>query len=107
MSPRKGSHLAHGKDVESEIEEHPPGAPSGEGAGKAPPHPADRNEAVRTYLPVVRYHATALKLRVPSHIEMDDLVSSGIVGLLDALDRFDPSRGIRFRTFAEFRIRGP
>jgi RNA polymerase sigma factor for flagellar operon FliA len=47
-----------------------------------------------------------LKLRLPPHIELDDLISSGIVGLLDALDRFDGSRGIKFKTYAEFRIRG-
>jgi RNA polymerase sigma factor for flagellar operon FliA len=47
-----------------------------------------------------------LKLRLPPHIELDDLISSGMVGLLDALDRFDGSRGIKFKTYAEFRIRG-
>jgi RNA polymerase sigma factor for flagellar operon FliA len=82
----------------------PADAPPADGAASLVP--PDRDEAVRAFLPAVRFHAGALKLRLPSHIEMDDLVSSGILGLLDALDRFDPSRGIRFRTFAEFRIRG-
>jgi len=45
-------------------------------------------------------------MRIPPHIETDDLVSSGVVGLLDALNRYDDSRGIKFKTYAEFRIRG-
>lgn len=66
----------------------------------------DRDSLVQEYLPTVKYHASRIKMRVPPNIEMDDLVSSGIVGLLDACDRFDPSRGIKFKTYAEFRIRG-
>jgi RNA polymerase sigma factor for flagellar operon FliA len=67
---------------------------------------ADREATVKEYIPLVKYHAGMMKMRIPPHIEMDDLVSSGIVGLLDAMDRFDPSRGIKFKTYAEFRIRG-
>lgn len=72
-----------------------------------PPPPAfDRDALVGEFIPTIRYHASRIKMRVPPNIEMDDLVSSGIVGLLDAADRFDPSRGIKFKTYAEFRIRG-
>jgi len=74
---------------------------------EAPPPPAiDRNALVDEFIPTIKYHAARIKMRVPPNIEMDDLVSSGIVGLLDAIDRFDPSRGIKFKTYAEFRIRG-
>jgi len=66
----------------------------------------DRELVVNEFLPSIRYHASMLKLRLPSSVEMDDLVSSGVVGLLDALDKFDNSRGIKFKTYAEFRIRG-
>ena len=66
----------------------------------------DRDAIVQEFLPGIRIHAARLKLRLPPHVETDDLVSSGIVGLLDALDRFDSSRGIKFKTYAEFRIRG-
>ncbi len=66
----------------------------------------DREKVVDEFLPTIKYHASRIKMRVPPNIEMDDLVSSGIVGLLDALDRFDSSRGIKFKTYAEFRIRG-
>lgn len=73
--------------------------------GKPPPLP-DRETLVNEFLPGIRYHASVLKLRLPQSIEADDLVSSGILGLLDAADKFDSSRGIKFKTYAEYRIRG-
>jgi RNA polymerase sigma factor for flagellar operon FliA len=66
----------------------------------------DRDAVVQEFLPGIRIHAMRMKLRLPSHIELDDLVSSGVVGLLDAMERFDASRGIKFKTYADFRIRG-
>ncbi|GAB4361724.1 MAG: FliA/WhiG family RNA polymerase sigma factor [Deltaproteobacteria bacterium] len=69
------------------------------------PNP-DREAVVREFLPGIKYHASMLKLRLPPHVELDDLVSSGVVGLLDALEKFDGSRGIKFKTYADFRIRG-
>jgi len=66
----------------------------------------DRDAIVNEFLPSIRYHASMLKLRLPPSVEMDDLVSSGVVGLLDALDKYDDTRGIKFKTYAEFRIRG-
>jgi len=71
-----------------------------------PPSFPDREALVNEFLPGIRYHASILKLRLPPNVEMDDLVSSGVVGLLDAADKFDSSRGIKFKTYAEFRIRG-
>ena len=67
---------------------------------------SDREALVNEFLPGIRYHASIMKLRLPPNVEMDDLVSSGVVGLLDAADKFDSSRGIKFKTYAEFRIRG-
>ena len=49
----------------------------------------DRDAIVNDFLPSIRIHASRLKMRIPPHIETDDLVSSGVVGLLDALNRFD------------------
>jgi len=66
----------------------------------------NRDEIVKEFLPGIRIHAMRLKMRLPSYIELDDLVSSGVVGLLDAFDRYDASRDIKFRTYADFRIRG-
>ena len=78
----------------------------GRGEKKRSMTPEERDALIIEYVPLVKYHAGVLKLRLPSHIEQDDLISSGIVGLIDALDRFDASRGIKFKTYAEFRIRG-
>ncbi len=68
--------------------------------------PPDREAIVNEFLPSIRIHAARMKMRIPPHIETDDLVSSGVVGLLDALDRYDDTRGVKFKTYAEFRIRG-
>jgi len=58
------------------------------------------------HLPLIRYHALQLIRRVPNSIEMDDLIDAGVLGLLDSAKRFDASRGIQFRTFISYRIRG-
>jgi RNA polymerase sigma factor for flagellar operon FliA len=44
--------------------------------------------------------------RLPSHVELDDLINSGILGLMDAIEKFDPARNIKFKTYAELRIKG-
>ena len=58
------------------------------------------------HLPLVRRIASQIARGLPAHVPFDDLVAAGNLGLLHALRRFDPSRGKRFETFAEFRIRG-
>jgi RNA polymerase sigma factor for flagellar operon FliA len=65
-----------------------------------------RNQYMEKYAPLIRYVAERLASRLPAHIEKDDLVSSGILGLIDAVDKFDPNRKIQFKTYAEFRIKG-
>ena len=66
----------------------------------------ERNAMVEEYLPLVKYVASRIAGRLPSHIELDDLINSGIIGLIDAIEKFDPSRKIKFKTYAEFRIKG-
>lgn len=66
----------------------------------------DRNAMVEEYLPLVKYIASRIAGRLPSHIELDDLINSGVIGLIDAIDKFDSSRKIKFKTYAEFRIKG-
>jgi RNA polymerase sigma factor FliA len=61
---------------------------------------------VLQYAPLIKYIASRLALRLPSHIALEDLVSSGIIGLIDAVQKFDPSKNINFKTYAEFRIKG-
>ena len=66
----------------------------------------ERNDLVVEYAPLVKFVANRIAMRVPPSVCLDDLVSAGIMGLLDAVDRFDPSRQVQFKTYAEFRIRG-
>jgi RNA polymerase sigma factor for flagellar operon FliA len=61
---------------------------------------------VLQYAPLIKYIASRLALRLPSHISLEDLISSGIIGLIDAVQKFDPSKNINFKTYAEFRIKG-
>ncbi|MGL6159425.1 RNA polymerase sigma factor FliA [Microbulbifer sp.] len=66
----------------------------------------NREALLEQHLPAVRRHALALQVKLPSGIELDDLIQAGMVGLLDALQRFDPNAGASFSTFASQRIRG-
>lgn len=65
-----------------------------------------RDQLITTYVPLVRFVVGRLGIPATSLLEADDLVSYGIIGLINAIDRFDPSRGIRFEAFATTRIRG-
>ncbi len=65
-----------------------------------------REELIENYLPLVRYLAHHISMKLPSHVELDDLIHAGVIGLIDAVDKYDRSRGIKFRTYADFRIRG-
>ncbi len=65
-----------------------------------------RDELVVTYMRVVRYVAGRIAIHVPNNVEMDDLVGWGVLGLLDAVEKFDPSQNTKFSTYATFRIRG-
>ena len=65
-----------------------------------------RDKLVEHYLPMVNLIAGRLAISLPAHIERDDLISSGFFGLLDAVDRYDVSRGNKFETYAGTRIRG-
>ncbi len=70
------------------------------------PLQGDREEILRRYMPLVRRVVQRLAVRKPPHIELDDLVSWGIVGLLDAIGKYDPKKEALFSTYAQFRIRG-
>jgi RNA polymerase sigma factor for flagellar operon FliA len=68
--------------------------------------PALRNRLVVQYSPLVKYVAGRMRSRLPHSVDQDDLVSDGVLGLMDAIERFDPGRGLSFQTFAVPRIRG-
>jgi RNA polymerase sigma factor for flagellar operon FliA len=58
------------------------------------------------HLPVVRFLARRIHERLPQHVDIDDLFSAGVVGLMDAFSKFDPTKKVQFRSYAQFRIRG-
>jgi len=65
-----------------------------------------REPLILKFAPLVKYVAGRVAIGLPPNVEFDDLVSFGIFGLMDALDKFDPARGIKFETYAIARIRG-
>ncbi len=84
----------------------PAKSPADRFAPVRPPQAYDRNEMILRYTPLIKYLAHRLAMRLPPHISMDDLVSAGVIGLMDALTKFDPEKQVEFKTYAEFRIRG-
>ena len=65
-----------------------------------------RNELIEKYLPMIQCVARRISSRLPSHIQYNDLISNGVFGLMDAIQKYDPSRNNKFKTYAEFRVRG-
>lgn len=65
-----------------------------------------RNMLMEHYLPLVRYTAERVATKLPSEVDTDDLISAGTFGLLDAIEAFDLSRGVKFETYCSARIRG-
>jgi RNA polymerase sigma factor FliA len=67
---------------------------------------ADREQLILAHIPLVRYLVGRMSAKLPPHLDQQDLTSSAMIGLINAADRFDPSRGVLFKTFAEQHIRG-
>src|SRR5271165_4180296 len=67
---------------------------------------AEHERMIVEHLPTVRYLARRIHERLPHHVEIDDLVSAGVLGLIDAFQKFDPAKKVQFRSYAQFRIRG-
>lgn len=65
-----------------------------------------REQAILEYYPLVRTIAGRLARRLPPNVDADELVNTGVLGLIDAIDRFDPTRGVPFKAYAEIRIQG-
>jgi len=66
----------------------------------------DRNALIKQYVPLVQRLAHHMIAKLPANVELDDLVQVGMIGLADALSRFEASQGVQFETFATQRIRG-
>lgn len=74
---------------------------------QSPPHrDLNREEAILQYAPLIKYIAHRLAMRLPPHIAVDDLINAGVIGLIDAFNKYDPGRNVELKTYAEFRIRG-
>lgn len=65
-----------------------------------------KDALIMKYASFVKYVAGRIAVNLPSNVEFDDLVSYGILGLIDAIDKYDPDRNIKFKTYAKTRIRG-
>jgi RNA polymerase sigma factor for flagellar operon FliA len=65
-----------------------------------------RNKLVERYLPLVKYNGERIWSRLPDGVELDDLISAGVFGLMDAIKAFDMGRGVKFETYCVPRIRG-
>ncbi len=75
------------------------------------PEPVDkslesRNATILAYYPLVRTIAYRISKRIPSNQDVDEFINIGVLGLIDAVERFDPSRGVPFKSYAEIRIQG-
>ena len=73
---------------------------------KADPNDALRNRLIEHYMPLVRYTAERLFAKLPQNVELDDLTSAGVFGMMDAIEGFDLARGVKFETYCTTRVRG-
>src|SRR3989449_6863888 len=71
-----------------------------------PSQPAESDALIQDYAPLVKYIAQRLACRLPASVCLDDLISAGVLGLMDAITKYDTTRGTTFKTYAELRIRG-
>jgi RNA polymerase sigma factor FliA len=83
------------------------------GGGGYPPAAAavpmltvEQERVLLEHLPIVRFLARRIHERLPQHVDIEDMVSAGVVGLMDAFAKFDPAKKVQFRSYAQFRIRG-
>jgi RNA polymerase sigma factor for flagellar operon FliA len=65
-----------------------------------------KEQIVLEHAPLIRYIVNRIAVRLPSHIDLDDLHNTGVIGLMDAIDKYDPDKNCKFKTYAEFRIKG-
>jgi RNA polymerase sigma factor FliA len=75
-------------------------------SGQGKLSPAERDQLIIRYAPWVKFMALRMAAKLPSHVQAEDLISAGIIGLIDALDKFNPAREVQFKTYAQIRIQG-
>ncbi len=69
-------------------------------------HGQMQEEEVAAHLSMVRFLARRIHERLPSHVELDELIGAGVLGLMDAYKKFDPQKKVKFRSYAQFRVKG-
>jgi RNA polymerase sigma factor for flagellar operon FliA len=65
-----------------------------------------KEQIVLEHTPLIRYIVNRIAVRLPSHIDLEDLHNTGVIGLMDAIEKYDPDKNCKFKTYAEFRIKG-
>ena len=65
-----------------------------------------KDQIVLEHTALIKYIVNRIAVRLPSHIDLDDLYSTGVIGLIDAIEKYDPEKNCKFKTYAEFRIKG-
>lgn len=70
------------------------------------PKGLEKEETILKYAPLIKYIANRIAARLPLHIDIRDMINSGVLGLMDAMEKFDPEKGVKFETYAEYRIKG-
>lgn len=65
-----------------------------------------KDQLILDYSPLIKFIAHKIAIKLPANIELDDLISAGVLGLIDAIEKYDHNRDNKFKTYAEFRIRG-
>jgi RNA polymerase sigma factor for flagellar operon FliA len=68
--------------------------------------PEERERLILEHLPQVRLIARRIQERLPKNVSLEDLVSTGVLGLISAIDHFDPAHNVKLKTYAEYKIRG-
>ena len=82
------------------------GGPSAMTLSKELPEHLSRAELIERYSPLVKIVAYKVAFRLPPHVDIDDLISAGILGLIDSIDKYDEEKSNNFKKYAEIRIRG-
>jgi RNA polymerase sigma factor for flagellar operon FliA len=67
---------------------------------------ATRDRLIMEHAPLIKYIVNRIAQRLPSHVDLDDLMNTGVIGLMDAIEKYNPEKNCKFKTYAEFRIKG-
>lgn len=68
--------------------------------------PSQKEDLILQFAPLIKLIVNRIALRLPPHVDSEDLINSGVIGLMDAIEKYDPTKGTSFKTYAEFRIKG-